>query len=71
MKEVDPVPGSSMLIFTVSLLQLVLSWRAETGPYLENKNQVRTALLVSGEQWAASERQMGEVELGLRMTKNG
>lgn len=55
MKEPDPVPGSSMLIFIGSLLQSVLPRRANTGPYFS----------CSGEQWTVSERQMGELELEL------
>lgn len=55
MKEPDPVPGPSMLIFILSLLQSVLVWRANTGPYFA----------CSGKQWTVSERQMGELELEL------
>lgn len=49
------MPESSMPIFIVSLLQSVLSWRVNTGPYFT----------CPGEQWTASERQMGELELEL------
>ena len=45
-----------MPISIVSLLQSVLFWRANTGPYFT----------CSGEQWTASERQMGELELQLK-----
>lgn len=55
MKEPDPVPGPSMLIFIGSLLQSVLSRRANTDPYFS----------CSGEQRTVSERQMGELELEL------
>lgn len=58
MKRPDPVPGSSVLIFIVIIIIMsVLSWRANTGPYCA----------CFGEQWATSERQVGELELN----KNG
>lgn len=44
MKEPDPVPGLFVPIFILSLLQSVLSWRANSNPYFTCSGEVGKCL---------------------------
>lgn len=49
MKEPDPVPGLFALIFILSLLQSVLSWRANNNPYFTCSGEMGKCLTLKAD----------------------